>query len=67
MTTELKEKIWQEQLLLMEEIRNKTNINIVTCGSCGTVILHEMLKEDDIVCFDCGIESDQCDFPDLIY
>jgi len=67
MTTEIKEKLKQEQLFFMQQLRDKANINIVTCGSCGTVILHHMDKEDDIVCFDCGLESEQYDFPDLIY
>jgi hypothetical protein len=62
------------QLELMEEIRDKANINIVTCGSCGTVVLHERVafdgtndEEIDIQCYDCGFKSEPCDFPDLFY
>ena len=28
------------QLELQQEIIDKTGINIVTCGNCGTVVLH---------------------------
>lgn len=55
-----------EQLHLMDEIRAKANINIVTCGNCGTVFLH---KEDnlELTCFDCKFSSEPCDHPDLFY
>lgn len=46
--------------------------NVVTCGSCGTVNLHETrpIKPDqdtDIECWACGMISDPCDFPDMFY
>ena len=69
----------QKQLDLMNEIRAKANINMVTCGNCGTILLHEMelisddefisLKDDDnsIECYDCKTKMDLCDCPDLWY
>jgi transcription elongation factor Elf1 len=35
----------------MEDIRAKANINIVTCGNCGSIILHEMksINEDNSI------------------
>ena len=43
-----------EQMRLMEVIREKTSINIVTCGKCGSVILHEPLEAESVVtCYDC--------------
>ena len=60
----------QEQFNLVQDIRAKANINIVTCGNCGTVLLHSML-DDTIVCYsneckDRG-EMDLSDCPDLWY
>lgn len=56
----------KEQTLLQQEIQNKAGINIVTCGNCGTVILHRM-NDKEITCFDCKITSEPCDFPNLNY
>jgi hypothetical protein len=56
----------QKQLDLMEDIRAKANINIVTCGHCGTVLLHER-NEEDIECFSCKSVLDQSDCPDYWY
>jgi hypothetical protein len=56
----------EEQIKLQEEIIEKTDINIVTCGDCSTVILHKRGLEE-IKCHDCGFESDPCDFPDLYH
>ena len=60
----------EQQLALMNDIRAKANINIVTCGYCGTVLLHSML-DDSIVCYsnkckDRG-EMNLSDCPDLWY
>lgn len=55
-----------QQIELMNEIRAKANINIVTCGHCGSVILYSML-DSSIVCYDCKSEMDLCDCPDLFY
>ena len=62
------------QLELQQEIVKSSGINIVTCGDCGSVVLHEIevnLEEvkylEKIECPDCGLISDPCDFPDLNY
>ena len=54
------------QLEMQLEIVAKTGINIVTCGNCGSVVLHE-ISDEVITCPDCRFESDPCDFPDLNY
>lgn len=54
------------QLELMDEIRAKANINIVTCGNCGTAFLHK-LDDLELTCFDCKTSSEPCDHPDLFY
>lgn len=56
----------ETQLELQQEIIAKTNINIVTCGNCGSVILHR-LTDDKIVCPDCDHIGEPCDMPDLNY
>ena len=53
-----------EQYDLQQEVIKKSGINIVTCGSCGSVVLHR-LSDEEIQCPDCGFESEPCDFPDL--
>lgn len=60
----------EEQMRLMEVIRDKTSINIVTCGNCGTILLHEMkpINEDNsITCFSCKSEMELSDCPDYWY
>jgi hypothetical protein len=55
-----------DQLTLMDEIRLKADINIVTCGHCGCVFLHK--RDDlDLTCFDCKTSGEPCDHPDLFY
>lgn len=63
---EVKEKRYREQYELSQEIIDKSNINIVTCGNCGDVNLHR-LGEEEITCAGCGFEGDPCEFPDLFY
>jgi hypothetical protein len=40
--------------------------NVVTCGKCGCVNLHEMHQEE-IECWSCDYKSEPCDFPDYFY
>lgn len=54
------------QLELYQEIVKSSGINIVTCGDCGSVVLHEV-NDLEITCPDCGFKSEPCDFPDLNY
>jgi len=54
------------QLELQKEIVAKSGINIVTCGDCGSTLLHR-IEDENMKCPDCGFESELCDFPDLNY
>jgi predicted RNA-binding Zn-ribbon protein involved in translation (DUF1610 family) len=54
----------KKQYDLSQEIVNNAKINIVTCGNCGSVILHR-IEAEEIQCYDCGFKSEPCDFPDL--
>jgi len=65
-----KRELAQEQLQLMNNISYYANINIVTCGHCGTILLHEFKsinKDNTIVCFGCKREMALSDCPDLWY
>jgi len=54
-----------KQIELQERIQ-ASGINIVTCGNCGTILIHE-LKDELINCACCNEILDQCDCPDLWY
>ena len=61
----------ESQLTLMNTIRSLSNINMVTCGNCGTILLHEMKPINDsdnsIECFGCKTKMELCDCPDYWY
>lgn len=59
-----KEELALRQIEIQENMQ-KVGFNIVTCGSCGAVLLHET-AEETIECF-CGKEMDLSDCPDLWY
>jgi predicted RNA-binding Zn-ribbon protein involved in translation (DUF1610 family) len=61
-----KKELVLQQIELQEKIQRLANINIVNCGSCGSVILHE-INDKDIECLSCGIVIAQCDCPDFWY
>lgn len=64
-----------EQIHLQEKVQRLANINIVNCGHCGSVLLHNIvpLSEDTssedyhITCPYCDFTSEPCDFPDYLY
>ena len=66
-----KENKMLEQYDMAQEIVNKTGINIVTCGNCGDVLLHNINDLDsegtsnDIVCPSCRWESESCVFLEI--
>lgn len=59
-----KREIVIHQIKLQEKIQS-AGFNIVECGNCGTVLLHE-LGGEKIECF-CGCNMDLSDCPDLFY
>jgi hypothetical protein len=59
-----KREIVIKQIELQEAIQS-AGINIVECGSCGTVLLHER-NDEEIDCF-CGETMDLSDCSDLYY
>lgn len=52
------------QIELQEKIQS-IGFNVVECGNCGTVLLHER-GDEEIDCF-CGHTMDLSDCPDLYY
>ena len=62
----LNRKLIEQQVQLMDKMRRYARINLVNCGSCGSVLLHKR-KAKDVTCPYCEFTSDQSDFPDFIY
>ena len=58
------EKIAEWQLELQSKIQS-AGFNIVTCGNCDSVLLHE-IGDEKIDCL-CGINMDLSDCPDYWY
>lgn len=56
------EKIQESQYSLQLEVLRKTDINIVSCFACDTVILHRV-EDEEITC----PVSEPCDFADLYH
>ena len=62
-----KKKGYERQVELQEEIQGK-GYNVVTCPSCGTVLLHTRDEGDEtIICHGCGDFVSFNDCPDLYY
>lgn len=62
------QKLELEQLYLYEKIKQDLYINLVTCGNCSAIILHDMKNErQEINCHSCMAELELCDCPDLWY
>ena len=58
-----KKEIVERQIELQEQMQ-RAGLNVVECGNCGTVLLHET-GDEDIDCF-CGTRN-LSDCPDLYY
>lgn len=54
------------QLDLLYKIQEESNVNVVTCGTCGDVFFHER-HEELLKCPHCETEHDPCDCPDFYY
>lgn len=61
----MSKKLKTEQVKLQLEMQSK-GLNIVSCGNCGTTLIHRMGAEH-IVCHDCGEHMSLSDCPDLYY
>jgi len=57
---------WALGQIALQEKAQQAGVNIVTCGNCGSILLHET-PTDSIHCPHCGLKSDPCDFPDYWY
>jgi hypothetical protein len=63
-----KRKLAKKQIELMKKIQKESGVNIVECGNCGTILLHEIdLNVDTVECFGCKEEMAKCDCPDYWY
>ena len=61
----LKKSLKQMQIELQHNIQN-TGYNIVTCGNCGSVIIHDV-DIHEIICPNCLFKGEPSDFPYLNY
>jgi hypothetical protein len=59
-----KKELAIKQIELQERIQ-ASGVNVVTCGNCGFVLLHEISDENDIECIYCDVIIAQCDCPDF--
>ena len=59
-----KKQIVEKQIELQNKIQS-AGFNIVECGHCGTILLHEV-GDEEIDCF-CGETMALSDCPDLYY
>ena len=73
MAKKTKRELAQEQLDLANKMRDN-GINMVTCGNCGTILLHETKTINEIVdedlhieCFGCRRKMEFSDCPDYWY
>jgi hypothetical protein len=64
--TERKKELLAKQCELVQSIIKDARINIVTCGVCGSVVIHK-IESEKIECYDCNFISELCNFPDLFY
>jgi hypothetical protein len=55
-----------KQIELQERIQREAKVNIVTCGNCGSVVLHE-LNKFKIDCPYCNVKMSVYDCPDYLY
>lgn len=58
------------QIHLQEKVVSDAAVNLVTCGQCGSLMLHEVRPlelDQELECPFCDFESDPCDFPDYFY
>jgi len=61
----VKHQKMRNQLDIMRDIQ-EAGYNIVTCGECGAVMLHDSYQTV-LTCPYCEHTSECCDFPDLFY
>ncbi len=52
-----------ENQIKIQKCMQFAGFNVVTCGNCGTVLLHE-IEDESIDCF-CGQQMDLSDCPDF--
>lgn len=61
-----KSERFQEQIDLQTKIQS-CGYNIVNCGNCGSIVLHEINEIDTIECPYCDRLMAKSDCPDYLY
>lgn len=67
MDTQEKQALITNQVDLQNKIIAIAKINIVNCCHCGSVVLHKIDDEDDMICPYCHEEVSKNDCPDFLY
>ncbi len=59
---------WDQQYFMARQILD-AGFNVVTCGTCGDVMLYRMDEDttEDIECPYCGFTGEPCDFPEFFH
>ena len=60
-----KQQIAEQQIKLQSKMQS-AGFNLVNCGNCGTLLIHEIGDDKTIDCF-CGSEMNLSDCPDYWY
>lgn len=61
-------ELMKHQHNLANRILIELGINIVSCGTCGNVLLQDIKAEkEEIKCVSCGSTGDIADFPNVFY
>jgi len=63
---EKKRLLVEKQIDLQLRMQSLANVNLVTCGHCGSILLHDR-KDETIECFGCEKTLDVSDCPDYWY
>ena len=66
LTIEQKRDLIEKQIEFQHKIQS-VGINLVNCGSCGSVLFHECNDEENIICPFCYEEMSKSDCPDFFY
>lgn len=65
-SVEEKRKLIEKQIEFQSKIQS-LGINLVSCGSCGSIFFHECNEEENVECPFCDTDMAKSDCPDYFY
>ena len=61
----IRKQLAKEQIDIFHEMQT-AGFNVVTCGNCGTILLHKTNQDSNTIeCCGCGEEMELSDCPDF--